>query len=204
MVLCYNSDSVEKSLIPDTFKALSHPKYNNLFSTGSPLASGTNFTTMAMLQYNYGWNYFKKLKKNKTIAQGGNSSVLRRIQSSERPIGWVLMENVLRFQKKDPRLKIIYPKDGVVTNNNVLALTKKEKQHPKLKEFVRFMFSKKGQELMTDSYMYSPLKEINAPKGAPSLEFILKNSFSWSREFISQTTVDRLDLKEEYSSIMFQ
>ena len=204
MVLCYNSDTVDKSLVPENFKDLSNPKYNNLFSTGSPLASGTNFTTMAMLQYNYGWDYFKKLKSNKTIAQGGNSSVLRRIQSSERPIGWVLLENVLRFQKKDPRLKIIYPKDGVVTNNNVLALTNKEFSHPKLDEFVRFMFSKKGQELMTDSFMYSPLQEIAAPVGAPSLNFILKNSFPWSRKFISKTTVDRLDLKEEYSSIMFQ
>ena len=66
------------------------------------------------------------------------------------------------------------------------------------------MFSREGQELMTDSFMYSPLKNIAPPKGAPPLNFILENSFPWSRSFISKTTVDRLDLKEEYSSIMFQ
>ena len=97
-----------------------------------------------MLQYNYGWDYFKKLKENRTISQGGNSSVLRRIQSKERPIGWVLLENVLRFQKKDPRLKIIYPKDGVVTNNNVLAKTFKENENPLINDFIRFMFSKEA------------------------------------------------------------
>ena len=57
---------------------------------------------------------------------------------------------------------------------------------------------------MTDSFMYSPLEDIAPPEGAPSLDFILKNSFPWSRSFISKTTVDRLDLKEEYSTIMFQ
>ena len=104
MVLCYNSDAIDTKLAPTSFKDLGHSRYKGLFTTGSPLASGTNFTTMAMLQYNYGWDYFKKLKNNKTISQGGNSSVLRRIQSKERPIGWVLLENVLRFQKKDPTL----------------------------------------------------------------------------------------------------
>jgi len=204
MVLCYNSDALSEDVVPKKFQDLQGERYKNLFTTGSPLASGTNFTTMAMLQHYYGWDYFKKLKANNTIAQGGNSSVLRRIQSKERPIGWVLLENVLRFQKKDPRLKIIYPKDGVVTNNNVLAITRKNRKQRLVQEFVRFMFSRRGQELMTDSYMYSPLKEVPPPEGAPSLKFILENSFSWSREFITKTTVDRLDLKEEYSAIMFQ
>ena len=144
MVLCYNSEAIDESMVPSTFKDLEDNRYKELFTTGSPLASGTNFTTMAMLQYNYGWDYFKKLKENKTISQGGNSSVLRRIQSKERPIGWVLLENVLRFQKKDPRLKIIYPKDGVVTNNNVLAKTFKENENPLINDFIRFMFSKEG------------------------------------------------------------
>ncbi|MAW07044.1 MAG: hypothetical protein CME61_02050 [Halobacteriovoraceae bacterium] len=204
MVLCYNDDAISKEQVPSSFLDLSKDSYKNLFTTGSPLASGTNFTTMAMLQHNYGWEYFKKLKGNNTISQGGNSSVLRRIQSKERPIGWVLLENVLRFQKKDQRLKIIYPKDGVVTNNNVLAITKKERHSNHVENFVRFMFSEEGQALMTDSFMYSPFKDFPAPKGAPPLSFILENSFPWSREFITKTTVDRLDLKEEYSTIMFQ
>ena len=83
-----------------------------------------------------------------------------------------------------------------MTNNNVLALTNKEVSHPQVNEFVRFMFSKRGQELMTDSFMYSPLREIAAPLGAPSLDFILKTLFLGPGKFISKTTVDRLDLKE--------
>ena len=204
MVLCYNSDLVEPGILPEKFKDLADIKYKNLFTTGDPLASGTNFTTMAMLQYHYGWDYFKSLKKNNTIGQGGNSSVLRRIQNGERPIGWVLLENVLRFQNKDKRLKVIYPKDGVVTNNNIIAISKSTKNPELAKSFVDFMYGKIGQEQMIKSYMYSPLPGYAAPKGAPKFSFVLENSFPWTNEFLSQVRDSRMELKEKYTEIMFQ
>jgi iron(III) transport system substrate-binding protein len=204
MVLCYNSDIVKEDMLPKSFKDLELDKYKNLFTTGDPLSSGTNFTTMAMLQFHYGWDYFKKLKNNNTIGQGGNSSVLRRIQNGERPIGWVLLENVLRFQDKDKRLKIIYPKDGVVTNNNVIAISKETSNPDLAKKFVDFMYGKVGQNQMIKSYMYSPLPGYAPPRGAPKFSFVLKNSFPWTREFLTQVRDSRMELKEKYTEIMFQ
>ena len=204
MVLCYNSDLLNESLVPNTFKELQEMKYKDLFTTGDPLASGTNFTTMAMLQHHYGWDYFKGLKNNNTLGQGGNSSVLRRIQNGQRPIGWVLLENVLRFQDKDKRLKIVYPKDGVVTNNNIIAISKETKNAELAKKFVDFMYGKIGQQHMIDSYMYSPIPGNPAPKGAPDFSFVMKNSFPWTKDFLAQVRDNRIELKEKYTEIMFQ
>jgi len=204
MVLCYNKDLINIEMLPKTFKDLANSKYKNLFTTGDPLASGTNFTTMAMLQHHYGWDYFKNLKNNNTIGQGGNSSVLRRIQNGERPIGWVLLENVLRFQDKDKRLKVIYPKDGVVTNNNIIAISKDTGNADLAKRFVDFMYGKVGQQQMVKSFMYSPIPGFAAPKGAPEFSFVLKNSFPWTREFLSSVRDSRMELKEKYTEIMFQ
>jgi len=204
MVLCYNSDLIKKDLIPESFKDLQNPKYKDLFTTGDPLASGTNFTTMAMLQYHYGWKFFEKLKDNNTIGQGGNSSVLRRIQNGQRPIGWVLLENILRFQDNDKRLKIIYPKDGVVTNNNIIAISKTTRNKEVSKKFVDFMYGKIGQQHMINSYMYSPIPGFKAPRGAPDFSFVLKNSFPWTKKFLAQVRDSRMELKERYTEIMFQ
>ncbi|MBT3984397.1 MAG: extracellular solute-binding protein [Bacteriovoracaceae bacterium] len=204
MVLSYNSDAVSDSEAPKTFKEMADPKWKGKFTTGSPLASGTNFTTMAMLQHHYGWDYFVKLRDNETIAQGGNSAVIRRMQSKERPVGWVLLENLLRFQGKDTRLKIIYPEDGAVTHTNVMAITKKSGSRELAKKFVDWMFKKEGQEAMTRSFMYSPLNSIAPPVGAPVLSKLLKNSFPWSNDFVKKVTKDRMNLKEKYSEIMFQ
>ena len=202
MVLVYNQDSLKQT--PMSFKDMADPKWKGQFTTGSPLSSGTNFTTMAMLQHHYGWDYFKNLKKNETIAQGGNSSVLRRIQSSERPVGWVLLENVLRFQGKDERLKVVYPKDGVVIHNNVMAITKKNGDRNLAQKFVDWMYGEEGQAAMTRSYMYSPIPSFAPPAGAPPLKEILSNSFPWSREFLEKVTKIRAELKEKYTEIMFQ
>jgi iron(III) transport system substrate-binding protein len=204
MVMAYNNESMTAKEAPKSFKEMSKVKWKGKFTTGSPLASGTNFTTMAMLQAHYGWDYFKKLKENKTIAQGGNSAVLRRIQSKERPIGWVLLENLLRFKNKDQRLEIIYPTDGTIIHGNIMAITKKSGSRAHVEEVVEWLFSSKGQQAMTRSYMYSPMKNIAAPVGAPDFSTILKNSFPWTQKFINAVTENRAELKETYTEIMFE
>lgn len=203
MVLAYNNDVFKEKSVPQKFSELTQPKWKGLFSTGSPLASGTNFTTVAFLSKKYGWDFFEKLQKNETISAGGNSAVVRRIQSKERPIGWVLLENLLRFQGKDTRLKTIFPKDGVVLHNNVLALTKKGGDREKIKRVADWLFSQKGQEAMTRSYMYSPFPDISAPKGAPQFKTLQKNSFPWSPEFIDYVVKSREKIKEKFAEIMF-
>lgn len=204
MVLAYNSEAINESEAPKSFKEMSDPKWKKKFTTGSPLSSGTNFTTMAMLQSHYGWQYFQSLRRNDTIADGGNSAVIRRIQSKERPVGWVLLENLLRFQGKDDRLKIVFPEDGVVVHSNVMAITKKKSDRSNAQKVADWFYSQEGQEAMTRSFMYSPLAKIAPPKGAPALSKFLANSFPWSREFIDKVTKAREDIKNKYTEIMFQ
>ena len=58
MVIAYNSEAISAAEAPKTFKELTKKKWMKKFTTGSPLASGTNFTTVAMLQHNYGWGFY--------------------------------------------------------------------------------------------------------------------------------------------------
>ncbi|MBY0515899.1 MAG: extracellular solute-binding protein [Bacteriovoracaceae bacterium] len=200
MVLTYNKEAIKE--LPKTYKEMSEEKWKGKFTTGSPLASGTNFTTMAMLKSHYGWEYFKKLKDNQTIVQGGNSAVIRRVQTLERPVGWVLLEDLLRLQGKDDRLGIIYPEDGVVTHANVMGITKRPLDRTLAKKIANWMLSDAGQKAMLRSYMYSPIPNYPAPKGAPELTSI--KAFQWTPEFIKEVTDNRIEIKDEYSEIMFQ
>lgn len=204
MVLSYNSEVVKEADAPKTFKEMMNSKWMDKFTTGSPLASGTNFTTVAMLTHNYGWDFIKALRKNNTISQGGNSAVLRRIQSKERPVGWVLLENLLRFQDKDKRLKVVYPEDGVVIQANVIAITKKEGSREAAQKFVDWMYKKQGQEAMTRSFMYSPLANFAPPVGAPPLAELQKKAFKWSQEFVDKIVSERQAIKEKFTEIMFE
>ncbi len=200
MVLTYHKEAIKNP--PKTYLEMGNPEWKDKFTTGSPLSSGTNFTTMAMLQKNYGWEYFEKLRNNGTIAQGGNSAVIRRVQTLERPVGWVLLEDLLRLQGKDDRLGIVYPEDGVVTQANIMAITKRHPNRKLAEKVAEWLYSKKGQEAVLRSYMYSPLPGYPAPRGAPPLTTL--KTFEWTDDFIKKTTDERTDIKDKYMEIMFQ
>lgn len=204
MVIAYNEDAVSAAEAPKTFKELSEQKWKTKVSVGSPLASGTAFTTVAFLQAKYGWDYFKALRKNDLISEGGNSGVIRRLQSKERPVGIVLLENILRLQEKDSRIKAVFPEDGVVIQSNVLAITKKQDEKRELvKKVADWMFAKDGQEAMVRSYMYASTKGFEPPKGAPAFENILSKAKPWDKEFIEKTLQARDSIKDEFSKIIF-
>lgn len=204
MVLAYNNEAVPETKAPKSFKDMIDPKWKGQFSTGSPLASGTNFTTVAFLQKKYGWDYFKSLKKNETISEGGNGAVIRRLQTKERPVGWVLLENVLRFQDTDKRIKFVIPEDGAVIQNNIIAITEKSKSKEAAQKFVEWMYGPEGQQAMIKSFMYSPLPGFAAPKGAPELKNVLAKGKPWSSALIKEFMDDREKIKDNYSKIMFQ
>ncbi|MES2768653.1 MAG: extracellular solute-binding protein [Bdellovibrionota bacterium] len=208
MVMIYNSDVYNESTAPKSFKEMSDPKWKDKFATGSPLASGTNFTTVAFLQKLYGWDYFKALRANNTISEGGNSSVIRRVQTKERPVGWVLLENVLRL-KEDSKIKTIFPEDGAIVQSNVFAIAKKsgtgkEKSPANAEKVADWFFSKEGQEAMTRSFMYSALPGFPAPKGAKEFKEVVKTSPKWSPEILKEIMEKREEIKEEFTHIMFQ
>lgn len=203
MVMIYNSEVYNETTAPKTFKEMSDSKWKDKFATGSPLASGTNFTTVAFLQKIYGWDYFKSLRANNTISEGGNSSVIRRVQTKERPVGWVLLENVLRL-KPGSNIKTIYPEDGAIIQSNVFAIAKKNKSMANAEKIADWYFSKDGQEAMTRSYMYSALPGFPPPKGAKEFTEVLKTAPKWSPEILKEIMEKREDIKEEFTHIMFQ
>ena len=129
---------------------------------------------------------------------------MRRIQNKERPIGWVLLENVLRFQNDDPRLKIIYPTDGVITQFNTLAILKKSSPRTEVEKVANWIFSLEGQTAIIKSYMYSPLKGFLAPQGAPLFSDLKRSAFPWTNNLIKKITHTRNELKNQFSEIMFQ
>ncbi len=208
MVLAYNSEVVTDKDAPKTFKDLTDAKWKDKFTSGSPLSSGTNFTTIAFLMKKYGWEYIEGLKKINALAEGGNSAAMRRIQNKECPVGWVLLEDLLRLQDKDPRVKIVYPTDGPIIQMNVMGITVKNKRgETELKAIqavAEWFQSKPGQEYMAQFYLYPALKDFTPPKGAPALTDLLRNAPAWTPDFIKEIEESRNAIKEKYTKIYFK
>ncbi len=203
MVMIYNSEAVATP--PKTFKEMSGPEWKNKFTTGSPLASGTNFTTVAFLQKAYGWDWFKALRANDTISEGGNSSVVRRVQTKERPVGWVLLENALRLHEKNSKIKVVYPEDGVILQNNAMAIIKKKADRKPAQDVADWFLGNEGQDSMVRArLMYASMPGRPAPKGAPELTEIMKKAHKWDQSTIDEFMKNRETIKEEFAKIMLQ
>lgn len=203
MVIAYNSEVIPEKDAPKSFKELAEPKWKEKVSIASPLASGTSFTTVAFLEKQYGWDYFKNLRKNNFIAEGGNSGVIRRLQSKERAVGIVLLENVLRLVKSDPRVKYVIPSDGAIIHANVLGIVKKDSDPALAKKIAEWLFAKDGQEAMAKAYMYPSVSDYKGPADAPAFSEFSKKAPHWTREFITETMKSREAIKDQFSKIVF-
>jgi iron(III) transport system substrate-binding protein len=198
MVLIVNKSFAESER-PKSFLDLKDVKYKNLVQMGSPLESGTMFSAVAYLSHKFGWKYFSDLRANGIASNGGNSSVIEKVESGEKKIGMVLLENALASKKRGSPIDIVYPSDGAIPVPSVEVILQASKVKDEAHKFSDFLRSKTGQELLRDGYMYSIRKDVTAPEGAKHLDVVTKNSDQWTPSRIEEVAKDSKKIKKLFS-----
>ena len=85
MVIGYNPEKAAGTPRPKRWADLSTPAFQKKVTLGSPLESGTTFTAVAFLSESPGWTFFETLRRQDAISAGGNSAVIQRLETGERP-----------------------------------------------------------------------------------------------------------------------
>lgn len=170
MILATTADQA-----PTAFHDLDHPRWKNQVSSPDPLSSGTSFTTWTSLEAAYGPDWVRAVRDNGLVAAGGNSAVLSRIESGERPIGVILLENLLLAPHTPARP--IFPTDGAVAVPGPLAIPKGCPNVLAAERFYSWLFSDEAQEVITGGGMHSPVPGAPPPHSrdghaAPALDRI--------------------------------
>lgn len=203
MVLIAHKDVPEK-MRPASFSDLTDPKYKNLIQCGSPLESGTTFSMVAYLVEKYGWEYFSKLKKNELSASGGNSAVIQKVESGEKKIGVVLLENALAARQRGSPIDIIYPADGAIPIPSMQVILKDTLQPEAAAKFADFLLSNEGQQLLINGYMYSVDKKMPPPHGAQSLQVATKKSLVWTPQLLEKVAAQSKQTKQKFAEIILE
>lgn len=151
---------------PRSFRELTDPRWKDRFSSGDPLASGTTFSTLAAWEEAYGQDFVRALYGNGWIAAGGNSAVMTRMESGERPIGVVLLENLLM---KPGVARIIVPEDGAVPIPGMLAIPRDCAEPEAARRVYDWLMGESAQRAIVAGNMYSPFPDVAPPVGAPPL-----------------------------------
>lgn len=200
MVLGVNTDHVPRTERPKGFADLGAAHLRDLIAMGDPLKSGTNFTTVAALAHRPGWPILEAWGRNGLVAAGGNSTVLDAVERGERPVGVVLLENLLPALRRGAPIVVVYPEDGAIPVPSPVAILRTSR-HPELARRVYdALFSPPVQAAIVAGDMYSPLPGAAEPDGARPLAEI--RLFPWDAVFTSWVTANRQEIKERFREIM--
>ncbi len=205
MVIGYNSRYfTNEADLPKTWKDLADPRYKRLISMPNPLESGSSFTAIALLQKLYGWDYFEKLRANDIIAAGGNSSVITRIETRERPVGIVLLENVLKAWDKGSPVRPVYPADGTIPVLSPIAILRDSRNPEMAKRAYDWFFTKEAQEAIVRGSMYSLIESSPSPDHARSYAELKSTMMPWSTEILAQMYAERAAIKSKFSETVLR
>ncbi len=180
---------------PARFADLAAPEWKDRFSSGDPLSSGTTFATLAAFDAAYGWDFVQGLHSNGWMAAGGNSGVLARMESGERPVGIVLHENLLA-----KGLPAVIPADGAVAVPGPVAIPTDCRSKEAAKSVIDWLYTDEAQALVVAGAMYSPFPELAPPVGGPPLAELPR--FDVPANFWVTTAARAPDLKERFRALV--
>ena len=194
MVIAYHTSIPEKDR-PKSFMDLTNPKYKGKLTMPSPLESGTSLTTVMFLKQKFGEEYFKKLRENDILASGGNGATMSRVQSQERPIAILLMENVLQAKERGlTQVDFILPSEGGIPMPSPLAILKTTTQPENAKKVFDWMLGDSAQRVLVKGWVYSSLPGQPDPANAPAWSSL--KLFDWDLATMKKWGTERQSLKD--------
>jgi iron(III) transport system substrate-binding protein len=203
MVIAYNERAVRAEDAPRTFGDLFTERWAGKVTTPDPLGSGTAFTTLAFL-IERDSEIVARMKAARTIASGGNSTAITRLESGEHAVGFVLLENVMQSKQAGSPIGYAVPTDGAVLIPGPIAILKKTANARAARAVYDFILSDGAQRAIVRGAMHSPFVSIEAPSGTPSLEALLKTEYRWTPAFVRKASEESQSLREHFAETMGQ
>ncbi len=198
-VIAYNREVFPGKFPVASWSDLLNDKQMNQVSMGSPVESGTAFSVVAQLVRSKGWDFFVRLRQKGVLAAGGNSAVINRIETKERPIGITLLENVLEARKRGSPIDFIYPLDGAIWVPSPVAAMAKSRNPELSRSVLHYFFSTEMQSAIIRGRMYSPVLQDVAPEGGRPFKWVVERSMPWSSTVLKEIFVQREEIKRRFA-----
>jgi iron(III) transport system substrate-binding protein len=195
LVVLAVSEAIPEGDRPEAFQALAEPAWSGKITSGDPLASGSSFTWLAFAIRDHGWDYVNALRANGLVAAGGNSAVLNRVQTGERPVGVILLENLLTAEP--PGVATVFPTDGAVVVPGPLAMTADCRNPVAAGAIYDLVLSEEGQRRIVAGDMYGVLPTLDPPAGAPPLSAIAVRP--WTPGLADEIVVEQSAIKDRWT-----
>lgn len=183
--IAYNTAAPVK---PTSWMDLTKPEVKGKLVMPSPLNSGAAMIHAATLVGSVagGWDYYKALKANDTLAGGANGDVLRQVAGGEKLYGVIVDYMPIREKAKGAPVEFVFPTEGVSAVSEPVAILSTTKNPEAAKAFVDFVLSREGQELALQQGYLAAHPAVAVPPGFPPRDTIKLMPFDAKKTLSSE------------------
>lgn len=182
--ICVNKIEMEKKklALPQTWADLTKPTYKNEMVMPHPLSSGTGFFYVGgwLKTHKEPWKYMKDLHQNMRSYVHSGSKPCQMAAQGEVPMGLSFSSRGQKLISKGAPLEMIYPKDGLGWDIEVMALVQKSKNIESAKKFMDWALSDEAFELYKVGSDFTARKLSDS--SSPQLSLMIPNQLSWMSE----------------------
>ncbi|MFQ5850605.1 MAG: ABC transporter substrate-binding protein [Candidatus Binatia bacterium] len=187
MGITYNTNLVKAGEAPRDWTDLLDPKWKGQIGMPDPHYSGSTLDTVEALSSKYGWDFFKKLRKNGLIVIKGSSGTVRKVAGGDVKLAIALDFITRKIAAKGSPLGFNYPKSGAVSIASPVAIIGTTKHPAEAKRFIDFILSDEGQKAVVEvGRLYAVNPCFAPPKGAPPFKGIAKKALPINWENIKK------------------
>ena len=176
---------------PESWQDLLRPELRGQLVMPSPLNSGAALIHAAALTGTLpgGWDYYRKLKANDTLAGGANGDVLRQVAGGEKLVGMIVDFMPIREKAKGAPVEFVFPKEGVSAVSEPVAILANTKNPEAAKAFVDFLLSLDGQKLAAGQGYLAAHPAAPVPAGFPARDTIRLMAFDPAKTLREETQI---------------
>lgn len=158
--IAINTDKIKTP--PAQWSDLLKPEYKGAFAIADPALSGTSYMSVALLEKQFGWEFFEKLRANGARIGKGSGQVIDDTASGELAASLAVDYITNDKVSKGAHMALYYPPELLVAPSPV-AIFKGSTNLDAAKKFVDYLLSKEAQTLIAAEGTLSVRNDVKTP-----------------------------------------
>lgn len=159
--IAINTDKIKTP--PAQWSDLFKPAFKNAFGIADPALSGTAYMSVALLEKQFGWEFFEKLHANQARIGKGSGQVIDDTASGELAASLAVDYITYDKIKKGAHLALYYPPELLLAPSPV-AIFKGGPNVELAKKFVDYLLGKEAQTLIAGEGTLSVRPDVKSPE----------------------------------------
>jgi iron(III) transport system substrate-binding protein len=159
--IAINTDKIKTP--PAQWADLFKPEYKKAFGIADPALSGTAYMSVALLEKQFGWEFFDKLYGNQARIGKGSGQVVDDTASGELAASLAVDYITYDKIKKGAHIALYYPPELLIAPSPV-AIMKGSANIDAAKKFVDYLLGKEAQTLIANEGTLSVRPDVKSPE----------------------------------------